>query len=206
MFRNNSVAALGIACIDTAQQSCCFVSEDGDYAYIHCTTDGWATAHEALADKNEGAALVEVAVSMGPNGTSCYVAAGGYVTGAGQSPVFYRSCDAGASWVKDPLPAWPVENLLATDIVSVYVCEGGGAMRCVRARLCLCLCESLGPGRSVHPMCARAHSRRTVCPPSRMARAAGQLSGMMAASLSRMALSRGMRLRKGGALLPRPAL
>lgn len=114
-WRNASVAALGVACADAAQRSCCAVSEDADFAYIHCTTDGWATTKEVLADTNEGAALVEVAVSVTANST-CFVAVGGYVTDAGQSPVFYRSCDSGATWAKDPLPSWPVANLLATDV------------------------------------------------------------------------------------------
>ena len=116
VYRNNSVAALGVACSDHAQRNCCFVSEDADFSYIHCTKDGWTTTREVLADTNEGAALVEIAVAVTANST-CFVAAGGYVLASGgQDPVFWRSCDSGHSWAKDPLPSWPVANLLATDI------------------------------------------------------------------------------------------
>jgi hypothetical protein len=116
VYRNNSVAALGIACSDHAQRNCCFVGEDADFSYIYCTRDGWKTTRQVLADTNEGAALVEVAVTVSANAT-CFVAAGGYVLpSGGQDPVFYRSCDNGDSWAKDPLPSWPVANLLATDI------------------------------------------------------------------------------------------
>lgn len=116
VYYNNSWACLGIACIDP--QHCCIATENADYAFMECTSDGFKTVQRTLADTNEGAALVEVAIT--PNTTAvlgyCYVAVGGYVTGAGQSPVWYRSCDAGQTWVHDPVPNLPVANLLVTDI------------------------------------------------------------------------------------------
>lgn len=116
VYANKSIAALGIACIDALH--CVIVGEDADFAYVHTTTDGWVTVRETLADLNEGAALVEVAVAVGvcSNGGDAFVAVGGYVTGAGQSPVWYRSCDLGVTWAKDAAPAWPVGGLLNTDI------------------------------------------------------------------------------------------
>ena len=115
-YSNATVAALGVACVDAAH--CCFVGEDADYAFAFCTSDAWATVTRTLADENEGAALVEVAVAPGGcvGGGAAYVAVGGYVTPAGQAPVFYRSCDLGASWAKDPTPSWPVAGLLVTDV------------------------------------------------------------------------------------------
>jgi hypothetical protein len=124
VYTNNSVSALSIACVDPSH--CCFVSEDGDYAYIHCTVDGTSYA-QSLADTIEGAALVEIAVAPGTcaGGGPAYVAVGGYVTGAGQAPVFYRSCDLGTTWAKDPTPSWPVANLLVTDIDCQPATPGG---------------------------------------------------------------------------------
>jgi hypothetical protein len=124
VYTNKSIAALGIACIDALH--CVIVSEDADFAYAHTTTDGWVTVRETLADLNEGAALVEVAVAAGvcSNGGDAFIAVGGYVTGAGQSPVWYRSCDLGATWAKDEAPAWPVGGLLNTDIDCVTTTNG----------------------------------------------------------------------------------
>lgn len=115
-FTNASVAALSVACVDAAH--CCFVGEDASFAYAVCTSDAWATAACTLADMNAGAALVEIAVAPGTcsGGGPAYVAVGGYVTDAGQAPVFYRSCDLGATWSKDPIPSLPVSNLLVTDV------------------------------------------------------------------------------------------
>jgi hypothetical protein len=123
VYKNASVAALGIACIDS--NHCCFVGEDADYAYIFSTNDGWATVRETLADTNEGAALVEVSVAWGAcaGGADAYVAVGGYVA-ATQSPVWYRSCDAGTTWTKDAAPNWPVFGLLNTDIDCIKAANG----------------------------------------------------------------------------------
>ena len=116
VYSNTSIAALGVACIDATH--CAFVGEDGEFAYAFVTLDGWVSVQRTLADTNEGAALVEVAVAPGvcAGGGPAYVAVGGYVTAAGQAPVWYRSCDLGLSWAKDAAPSWPVSNLLVTDI------------------------------------------------------------------------------------------
>ena len=116
VYQNASVAALGLACLDA--QRCCLVGEDGDYAYIQCTTDGWASVADPLTDLEEGAAIVEIAVAPGvcAGGAAAYIAVGGVVAGDAQQPGFWRSCDAGATFVKDATPAWPVANLLVTDI------------------------------------------------------------------------------------------
>lgn len=116
VYRNKTVALLGIACIDT--QNCCFVGENAEYAFIYCTNDGFQTTYRGVDDNTQGAALVEIAVGMYNNQT-CYIAVGGYVSASGdQGPVFYRSCNFGkqGSWSTDPLPSWPVANLLVTDI------------------------------------------------------------------------------------------
>jgi len=116
VYRNKTVALLGMACIDT--NNCCFVGENAEYAFIYCTNDGFKTTERVVADNTEGAALVEIAVSMYNNQT-CYIAVGGYVSASGdQGPVFYRSCNMGikGSWSTDPLPSWSVANLLVTDI------------------------------------------------------------------------------------------
>jgi hypothetical protein len=66
---------------------------------------------------------VEVAVAPrtcnatgGATADDAYLAVGGYVTAAGQSPVWYRSCDLGATWTKDAAPGLPVAGLLNTDV------------------------------------------------------------------------------------------
>lgn len=126
VFSNDTVSALGVACIDAAH--CCFVGEDADAAYIFCAMDG-KTYSRVLADTIDGAALVEIAVAPGTcaGGGPAYIAVGGYVDGAGQAPVFYRSCDMGNTWAKDALPSWPVANLLVTDIDCQPAAPGGTA-------------------------------------------------------------------------------
>lgn len=116
-FSNSSVAALGIACVDAA--TCCLATENGDNAFILCTADGWTTVSQALADMDEGAAIVELDVAPGTcaGGGDAIVAVGGDVApSGGQAPGFWRSCDGGKTFTKDATPAWPVANLLVTDI------------------------------------------------------------------------------------------
>ena len=73
----------------------------------------------ALADLEDGAAIVEIAAAPGAcaGGEPAYIAVGGVVEASGnQQPGFWRSCDRGATFTKDATPAWPVANLLVTDI------------------------------------------------------------------------------------------
>lgn len=116
LYSNASVAALGVACLDA--QRCCAVAEDADFSYILCTADGWSSEALAFADLEDGAAIVEIAVAPGvcAGGIAAYVAVGGVVAGDSQQPGFWRSCDGGASFTKDATPAWPVANLLASDV------------------------------------------------------------------------------------------
>lgn len=113
LYQNASVAALGMACLD--EQHCCIAGEDAQFAYLHCTRDGFKTTRETFADLTSGAALVEIGVWRGPANDTCYVAVGGYVTDFGQSPVYYRSCDKGATWALDAANI-SVAGLLVTDI------------------------------------------------------------------------------------------
>lgn len=38
---------------------CCVVGEDADFAYIHCTQDGFKTVQQTLVDSVEGAGAEE---------------------------------------------------------------------------------------------------------------------------------------------------
>jgi len=109
LYYNKSVATLGLACVDALH--CCLVQEDADYAYIQCTMDGFKTVNTTLIDDTEGASLVEASVDS----NLCYVVIGGAVTGGGQSPISYHSCDKGISWSLDTLSGFPY-NLLFTDV------------------------------------------------------------------------------------------
>jgi hypothetical protein len=84
----------------------------------HCV-DNDGLCHEMLLPFSSLllAAIVEITVAPRVcTGGDAYLAVGGYVTGTGQSPVWYRSCDQGATWTKDPAPVMPVAGLLNTDV------------------------------------------------------------------------------------------
>jgi hypothetical protein len=66
LYTNNSVATLGIGCIDATH--CCLAQEDANIAYIQCTSDGFKSVN-TFTDATPGAALVAVGVTAG----NCYV-------------------------------------------------------------------------------------------------------------------------------------
>ena len=109
VFRNATVATLGMACRDA--QHCCLAQEDASLAYIQCTSDGFHTV-TTLADDTPGAALVAVGVT----GAGCYVVVGGAVSNGVQGAASWRSCDDGATWTKDALDSSFPFGLLFTDI------------------------------------------------------------------------------------------
>jgi len=109
VFRNESVATLGIGCRDAAH--CCLAQEDADVAYIQCTSDGFKTT-TTFVDAAPGAALVAVGVTA----AGCYVVVGGAVSNGVQGAAVLRSCDDGASWARDALDATFPLGLLFTDV------------------------------------------------------------------------------------------
>ena len=116
LYRNESVATLGIGCRDAAH--CCLAQEDASIAYIQCTSDGFKTV-TTLTDATPGAALVAVGVTA----AGCYVVVGGAVSNGVQGAAVYRSCDDGATWAQDALDSSFPFGLLFTDVD----CQNAGA-------------------------------------------------------------------------------
>ena len=116
LYRNASVATLGIGCRDATH--CCLAQEDANIAYVQCTSDGFKTV-TTLTDATPGAALVAVGVTA----AGCFVVVGGAVSNGVQGAAAYRSCDDGATWALDALDSSFPFGLLFTDID----CQNAGA-------------------------------------------------------------------------------
>jgi hypothetical protein len=144
LYTNNSVATLGIGCIDATH--CCLAQEDANIAYIQCTSDGFKSVN-TFTDATPGAALVAVGVTAG----GCFVVVGGAVSNGVQGAAAYRSCDDGATWAQDALDSSFPFGLLMTDVD----CQNQGP----RAGCWATLWDDSGidPSKSPPPPDAHAH-------------------------------------------------